>query len=212
MMSVLLARRLFVLLDQLRKAHGLLLEPASRLLRVKKAAGRREQHLFSKPFSQGTMTNGLRVPPPSPVSQHCHWPPQMAYCQAVTLSSRCKPPASSPLNLPRLLHLSLILSNCEGCIIQFCLIFHQKKWQCCSLLHHWRNVFLLHQKTTEKDQFHNGKLRELGIDLWLQATLMHLLDAKATRLIPAFQHSQILGCRRHALPLNLIWSENTLEA
>lgn len=42
--------------------------------------------LFSWVLGQASVTNRLRVPTASPVSRRCHWPPQWARGQAVTLS------------------------------------------------------------------------------------------------------------------------------
>ncbi len=49
-------------------------------------AGIGEERLFSWVPGRACVTNGLKVPPPSPVSRRCHWPPQWACGQAVTLS------------------------------------------------------------------------------------------------------------------------------
>lgn len=44
------------------------------------------ERLFSGVLGQASVTNRPRVPTASPVSRRCHWPPQWARGQAVTLS------------------------------------------------------------------------------------------------------------------------------
>lgn len=158
------------------------------------------------------LTNGLQVPRLSPVSRRLLWPPLLARGQAVTLSRRCTPPASHPLNLS----LSLLCPH---------LYFTQLvKWAsfsyfliCCVKKKLWNYEMLL---TTLEDSpsaaSEDHRVRSVS-SKWAEDIAcgfmwcsMHLLEAKSNSYhSPQVQPGPKMQ-RRRVLPLNLLWSKQSL--